>query len=134
MEQLYKGKSSPLFQALVFLVLGVITVVSIFIIRPQPFEIWVIFQVLLFAFSTVACIIGAFTRNDPKFYYPAVIVIFIVYFILAQLISKGISHATVLDRDIAAVKPFIVLNILFLFIFMTVSVIFRIAKSKIDSL
>lgn len=132
LETLYKGKFSPLSQFIIFLAINIIAFGVAKSLQVDTNNTWVIFQTILFFFSTTTVAIGVFSKNHPFVYYPAIILLFIIFFTLSKRFPEWTTGVSVLE--IPYLQNFVLLNILFFFIFLLASLIYRGAKQAFEKM
>jgi hypothetical protein len=131
-ELIYKGDYNPVYQFLIFMGIHLVAFASIYIFDVVPNNVWVIFQTILFLYAASSIASGLFTNNIAQYYYPAIIVSFIIFFFLGKKLAETASHLK-LD-EIQYMKNFVFLNILFFFLLMLVSMVFRFVKQKLETM
>lgn len=129
---IYKGNYNPVHQFLIFMGIHLIAFASIYIFDVQPNNVWVIFQTILFLYGTSSIASGLFTNNIAQHYYPAIILSFVIFFFLGKKLALMSSHLE-LD-EIKYMKNFVTLNLLFFFMLMLVSMIYRGVKQKLETM
>lgn len=132
LDTLYKGKFSPVAQFIAFLVINLLALAACKILKTDTNNTWVIFQTILFFFSTTTISIGVFSKNNAFVYYPAIIIFFIIFFTLSKRLPNWITGVSVLE--IPYLQNFVLLNILFFFIFLLASLIYRGAKQAFENM
>ena len=75
---IYQGNYNPVHQFLIFMGIHLVAFASAYIFNVKPNNVWVIFQTILFLYAASSIVSGLFTENDAKFYYPAIIISFII--------------------------------------------------------
>ncbi len=131
-ELIYKGNYNPVLQFLIFMVIHLAAFGSVYLFNIEHRNVWVMFQTILFFYTTSSLVSGAFTNNHALHYYPAIIISFIIFFFLGKKLAE-ISSQIQLD-DIPYMKNFVTLNILFFTLFLLVTNVFRWAKQKFETM
>ncbi len=131
-ELLYTGKFNPAFQIVFFIVLNLLAIGCTYLFKFEPAATWVVFQTILFFYSTTAVFLGVFTDNDPKLYYPVLLLSFSVFFTLSKRIPTYISGTSI--DDLPHIQYFVLLNVLFFIVFLLASFIYRGAKQALEKM
>lgn len=132
LRQLYQGYSSPIAQFVFFLALNLLVAAIVNSFGLDKSAIWSVFQTLLFISSTVSLAIAGMSKVPPYIYYPFSIISFIFFFNLSKKLATVVTQATV--EDFPFVANFILLNIVFYFILLIPSLMFRGAKKALERL
>lgn len=132
METLYKGKFSLWSQMTFFFLVNLIALGLGKVLQMDTNTTWVIFQSILFFFSTASITIGVFSQNNPVLYYPGIIILFIIFFTLSKKIPTWLTGSSALEMS--NIKFFALLNILFFVIFLLASLIYRGAKQAFEKM
>lgn len=131
-ELLYTGKFNPAFQVVFFIVVNLLAIGCTYLLKLDPATIWVVFQTILFFHSTSSIVLGIFTNNDPKLYYPVIILIFIIFFTLSKRIPTAVSRTSI--DDLPHIQNFVLLNVLFFFVFLLASLLYRGMKQALEKM
>lgn len=132
METLYKGKFSVWSQLTFFFLVNLIALGIGKALQLDTNTTWVIFQTILFFFSTASITIGVFSQNNPFLYYPGIIILFVIFFTLSKKLPTWLTGSSALEMS--NIKFFALLNILFFVIFLLASLIYRGAKQAFEKL
>lgn len=131
-KTLYNGYFSPVGLMSIFIAINLIAALIVRLTGLDTNTTWVVFQTVLFFYSTVAITVGVFSKNNPLVYYPSIILLFFLFFTLSKRIPNWMTGVSVID--IPYLQNFVFLNILFFFIFLLASLIYRGAKQAFEKM
>ncbi|MCZ2392431.1 MAG: hypothetical protein LC105_01040 [Chitinophagales bacterium] len=132
LQQLYKGKYSPIKLLGLFFGLNILLVILIVLFKIKPVGIWIGFQTILLLYSTTSLIVGALSDIKAILYYPLIILGFIIFYLLGKNLAQILSDTTI--GDFEYLKNFILLNFLYFSILTLLSNIYRKAKKTLENM